>query len=248
MIKKEFREIILPAVIRIGVFIAPVFCLWVLMIVFSKPFDILGVVTAVFGVAVYWLANHYGTQVFKVEFRDRAFEYLLSLPYSKYRFLYNKIVPRLFVLLGLTLIYEILVLSILARSSNKAIFIINLFFRIEYFPVWMIFFFFCGFCFGFIENRNWRAGLNFFIFIFFITASFGMRAMFFSGEGHVVSQLTRSTLLAALLVTVILGIPFFSLLRKFDLKRLNLYRRKIFYLLMPPVIIVSTISVIMISS
>ena len=87
MIKKEFREIIFPAVFRLGISLVPVLVLVILKTITGSDSNILVGTACFFGIGVYWVANHYGTQVFNSEFKDRAFEYLLSLPHSKYRLL-----------------------------------------------------------------------------------------------------------------------------------------------------------------
>jgi ABC-type transport system involved in multi-copper enzyme maturation permease subunit len=63
--------------------------------------------TFLLAVIILWTANHYGTHAFRGEHRDRAFEYLLSFPFSKFRILVYKFVPRVSLLLLLTILYEV---------------------------------------------------------------------------------------------------------------------------------------------
>ncbi|MFC2156074.1 hypothetical protein ACFLRB_06265 [Acidobacteriota bacterium] len=246
MIKKELREIIIPAVLRLGISQIPVLVLVILKTITGSDIDILVATVCFFGVGIYWVANHYDIQAFNAEFKDQAFEYLLSLPYSKYRLLYNKLLPRVFVLLWLTFIYEGIVFAILLRPASSLLFVIFPF-GPDFFLVGLIFFFFCGFCLGFIESRNRRAGLNFVLFIFFIVTTFGFIILLDTlGAAQEVYQVSWSVVYAALFIMVILTVSFFPLFKKFDLKRVNLYKKKILYRLLPPVVIFSSIAIILI--
>lgn len=245
MIKKELREIIVPGLIRLSVFMIPVIAILIVKIITRSNIDILVTAASFWGVGIYWAANHYGTQLFKSEFNDRALEYLLTLPYSKYRLIYNKLLPRFFVLLWLTFVYEFLACAALLGPDPSAIFFMFPF-RPDYFLVGLLFFFFWGFCLGFIESRNRRATLNFILFVFYMAASVGFTVILNALGAKKAVQGTMSSLYAALFIMAILSIPLFSLFKKFDLKRINLYGKRILYRLLPPIIIFSSITAFMI--
>ena len=246
MFGKELREIIVPGLIRLSIFLLPVAALAILKSITGSDVNILVLAASFWGVGIYWTANHYGTQLFKSEFSDRAFEYLLTFPFSKYRLIYNKLLPRFFVLLWLTFIYEVLAFAVLLRPDPPAMFFMFPF-RQDYFLVGLIFFFFWGFCLGFIESRNRRAGLNFVLFIFYMAASVGFAVTLkAAGVSEEFTQGTLSSLYAALFMMAILAIPLVSLFRKFDLKMINLYGKRILYQLLPPIIVFSSLTAFMI--
>jgi len=96
MLKKEWRDIFLPALLRLSV--GPLFAAFQLTI--SRGNDEGTAVSFYIGFAlsIYWIANYLGLTSFRSEFRNRSFEYLLTFPGSRLRLLAYKLIPRLLTL------------------------------------------------------------------------------------------------------------------------------------------------------
>lgn len=67
--------------------------------IFHSQWEISGILEPVFVAIVILFAAYSGVSIFQREKKDRAMEYLLSLPMSKWKILVSKIFPRLFFLL-----------------------------------------------------------------------------------------------------------------------------------------------------
>ena len=152
MIKKEFRDIIqftLP--LLTGLFIVPLLALFKVSITGIVNFLVVSLFPILksgaeniymtsfiflLGFIIFLTANHYGFHAFHCEHKDRAFEYLLSFPFSKYRVLLYKLIPRVAVLFLLTLLYEALASYYLVPLRPI---------QGDYFFLWTLFFFLSGF-------------------------------------------------------------------------------------------------------
>jgi len=67
--------------------------------VLHAEWDISGIWQPVFTVVVIFFAAYSGVSIFQVEKKDRALEYLFSLPVSKWKIIGVKVFPRLFMVL-----------------------------------------------------------------------------------------------------------------------------------------------------
>ena len=78
MLKKEWRDIFLPVLLRLMV--GPV--LAVIQMVSEGKINEISVLLLFIGyaISVFWVALHLGLNAFHCEFRDHAFEYLLTFP------------------------------------------------------------------------------------------------------------------------------------------------------------------------
>jgi hypothetical protein len=209
--------------------------------------DILRVTAAALAVAILWVANNYGIHVFKSEYQDHAFEYLLSFPFSKAKIIYNKLVPRTAILLGLTVFYECSLILLWLNAPLSAGFL-SFPLNPVFFPLWVIFFLFTGFCLGLVEQRSWRAAANFFIFICYIFISFAafpaLRYLdIFQGE----SRFAAGFAIGALIIIAIMGTAFVSVFKTFDLRTVKSYGKKILFRTLPLILLLTVISVIILT-
>ena len=247
MIKKEFREIIIPALTRLSIILIPA---PLLLIVGSSTYpviNILKITAAALAVAILWVANNYGIHVFKSEYQDHSFEYLLSFPLSKAKIVYNKLSPRTAILFGLTVFYEcsiILIWLYMPQSQEFISFPLNPVF----FPLWVIFFLFSGFCLGLIEQRSWRAAANFLIFLCYIFISLAVYPALryldiFQGEFRLASGFA----VGALIIIVIMGTAFLSVFKTFDLRMIKSYGKKILSRTIPLILLLTVIAVVILT-
>jgi len=246
MIKKEFREIIVPALIRLSIILIPAPLLLIVGSGYYPVINILKITAATLAVAILWVANNYGIHVFKSEYQDHSFEYLFSFPFSKARIVYNKLAPRAVVLFGLTVFYEGLVILIWLNKPQSQEFL-SFPLNPVYFPLWVIFFLFTGFCLGLIEQRSWRAEANFFIFLCYIFISLAVFPALryldiFAGEFRLASCFA----VGALIILVIIGAAFVSLFKTFDLRMLKSYGKKILFRTLPVILLLTVIAVVIV--
>lgn len=246
MIKKEFKEIIVPALIRLSIILIPAPLLLIFGSGYYPVINILKITAAALAVAILWVANNYGIHVFKSEYQDQSFEYLLSFPFSKARIVYNKLVPRAAILFGLTFFYECSVILIWLNKPQSQEFL-SFPLNPVFFPLWVIFFLFTGFCLGLIEQRSWRAEANFFIFLCYIFISLAVFPALkyldiFQGEFRLASCFA----VGALIIMAIMGTAFVSLFKTFDLRMLKSYGKKILYRTIPLILLLTVISVVII--
>ncbi|MCP4153529.1 MAG: hypothetical protein GY757_37725 [bacterium] len=168
MLKKEFRELIVPALARLSIVSIPVPIYFIFFMGSDFTlFDLLKFCTGCLGIAICWIANNFGLQALKTEFRDNAFEYLCSFPMSAYRIISNKLVPRLLILSVLTGGYLALALIVKAIKPGTQMLLVFPLYP-AYFPVWVLFFLVLGFSLSLIRKPNVRAGLNFVLFMNFV--------------------------------------------------------------------------------
>lgn len=244
MIKKEFREIIVPALIRLSIILIPAPLLLIVGSGYYPVLNILKITAATLAVAILWVANNYGIHVFKSEYQDHSFEYLLSFPFSKARIVYNKLAPRAAILFALTFFYECTVILIWLNSPQSQEFL-SFPLNPVYFPLWVIFFLFIGFCLGLIEQRSWRAEANFLIFLCYIFISLAVLPALrylniFQGEFRLSSCFT----VGALIILVIMGSAFVSVFKTFDLRMLKSYGKKILFRTLPLILLLTVIAVV----
>jgi hypothetical protein len=248
MIKKELKEIIFPALTRLSIILIPAPLLLIVGAETSHVIDILKMTAATLAVSILWVANNYGNHVFKSEYQDHAFEYLLSFPLSKAKIIYNKLVPRTAILSGLAVFYEcsllLLWLNDVPLSRGFLAFPLNPVF----FPLWVIFFLFTGFCLGLVEQRNLRALANFLIFLCYIFISLGafpaLRYLdIFQGE----FRFAACFAIGALTIIAIMGTAFISVFKTFDLRMVKSYGKKILFRTLPLILLLTVIGVVILT-
>lgn len=248
MIKKELREIIIPALTRLSIILIPAPLLLIVGAGTSPVIDILKITAATMAVAILWVANNYGIHVFKCEYQDHAFEYLLSFPLSKAKIIYNKLVPRTAILLGLTVFYEcsliLLWLNGVPLSGGFLSFPLNPVF----FPLWVIFFLFTGFCLGLVEQRSWRAAANFLIFLCYIFISLAaFPALRYLDIFHLEFRFAACFAIGALIIIAIMGTAFMSVFKTFDLRMVKSYGKKILFRTLPLILLLTVIGVVILT-
>lgn len=106
MLKKEWRDIFMPVLLRLMV--GPI--LAVIHAVFAGTINSISVLLFFIGyaISVIWVAMHLGLNAFHSEFHDHAFEYLLTFPLRRSRLLAVKFGARFSVLGFLILLYILL--------------------------------------------------------------------------------------------------------------------------------------------
>ncbi len=244
MIKKEFREIIIPAISRLGI---TAFFLLVTSIVAKSPLKI-GLYIMCFAYVILWIANCYGIGAFKHEYRDNALEYLLSFPLSKCRIAVNKLLPRVVVLALLTAIYEVLTVVHLLPVLRSQSFQVDGFalFDPVFFPVWVVYFFAASFFVGLFEWKSLRILIGFVPLFLTIFISIGIKTLF---DSLSVSFSTFyflhgiSFVIGVVIATGIMGAAFVSVYKKFDLKSSVFHRKKFILRSMPLLLLITAISI-----
>jgi hypothetical protein len=245
MLKKEFREIIIPAISRLGTM---ALFLLATRIVIGSPLKI-SLYIMCYAYVILWIANCYGIGAFRHEYRDNAFEYLLSFPLSKCRIALNKLLPRVAVLVLLTAIYEVLAvihLLPLLRSQSLQVDGFALFDPV-FFPVWVVYFFGAGFSVGLFEWKSLRILIGFVPLLFTILISVGIKTLFdsLSVSFFIFYFLHGLSFVIGVVIAVgIMGGAFVSVYKKFDLKSSAFHRKKFILRSMPLLLLLTAISIV----
>lgn len=244
MIKKEFRDIIQFTLLLLAcLLIVPLLVLFRISITGVVNFLVVSLFpilksgagnmymtgfTFHLGFIIFLIANHYGFHAFHSEHKDRAFEYLLSFPFSKYRILLYKLIPRIGILFLLTILYEALAFYYLIplRSIQG-----GLFFLMDpvFFPFWVLFVLAAGFFVGLFEQKNWIAVVSLMVFLGFIFISLGIKTIMpsvSSGMAQNIYLNGLSFVLGTLVIMVVLGTCFLLVYRKFDMKSNSIFARR----------------------
>lgn len=264
MLKKEFADIIKPVLAILSVsLIVPFLALlevsiygifrFLVVIVYKVLKAVNGNVYMLsfiflFGFLIFWIANMLGFTAFKYEYKDRAFEYLLSFPVSRYRILQHKIVPRLIVLFSLVAIYEVLASFFLVslRPLQGGLFFL---FDLPFFPMWVLFFFLAGFFIGLFEQKNWIAVISITTFAAAICISLAIRSLILplvpSGNpgalhGGALSGISFG--LGTFIILAVLGAAFFTVYKKFDMKSAGIHARRFTLFVFPPLVLLIVVS------
>ncbi|MFC2156073.1 hypothetical protein ACFLRB_06260 [Acidobacteriota bacterium] len=244
MLKKEFREIIIPAISRIGTM---ALFLLVISIVNGSPLKIsLYIICCAY--VILWISNCYGIGAFRHEYRDNAFEYLLSFPLSKCRIAVNKLLPRVAVLVLLTAIYEVLAVIHLLPILRSQSFQVDSFALFDplFFPIGVVYFFGAGFSVGLFEWKSLRILIGFLTLLFTIFISIGIKTLFdsLSVSFSIFYYLYGiSFIIAVVIVTGIMGAAFVSVYKKFDLKPSQFHRKKFILRSLPLLLLITAISI-----
>lgn len=153
MIRKEWRDIAKPALLRIFAGTVTILLMFTALRIFGEReapvfTDLIYFLTFLLWIPILWIAYNLGINMFKKEQADSAMEYLLSSPMTRWGILIKKIIPRLIILIILTLPYYFIYRIYANSDVLKEVQFIG-FFRI-------IFFIFAAFlCSLFISIYEW---------------------------------------------------------------------------------------------
>jgi ABC-type transport system involved in multi-copper enzyme maturation permease subunit len=266
MIKKEFRDIIqFTLLVLTGLFIVPLLALFKVSITGIVNFLVISLFpilksgtgniymtsfTFLLGFIIFLTANNYGFHAFRCEHKDQAFEYLLSFPFSKYRALLYKLIPRVAILFFLILLYEALAFYYLMplRSIQGA-----LFFLMDpvFFPFWVLFILAAGFFVGLFEQKNWIAVVSLMVFLGFIFISLGIKTIIRSispGMAQSIFLSGISFVLGTLVIMVVLGTGFLLVYRKFDMKSNSIFAGRFARFVLPALASLTALSIYLLIS
>jgi len=244
MIKKELTDILMPSLLYLSfLLVVPLFYIFnlPLTMIYHFPFikvfrviqqagenDYITALTFIFAVVIYLIAVKYGLDCFRNEYKDRAFEYLFSFPMTRWSILRKKLFPRLGMLLTLIFVYEGLAIAYILplRSLQGALFF---FFDPVFFPFSVLLIFFIGLFTSLFEQKDWMAVVSLFAFIGMALFSIAFSRFLVFLFPELAQQWFRHGLGfigGNLLLVFILGIPFFMVYRRFDMKPLNIHGRR----------------------
>lgn len=245
MLKKEFREIIIPALSRLATM---ALFLIITMIVIPSSLKI-SLYVMCLAYVTFWIANCYGISAFKSEYRDNAFEYLLSFPLSKSRTFMNKILPRLAILTFLTVIYEVLAVIYIVPLFREQSFQVGGFALFEpvFFPLWVVYFLFAGITVGLFDWKSMRILVGFVPLLLTIFISLGIKTLFdsFSIRFNPFCYLHGFSFAIGVLITIgIMGAAFVSVYRKFDLRAMTFHKKKFIFRSLPALLLLTAISIV----
>ena len=225
MLKKEFLDASKRLLECLLILVAiPVSFVWDKVVIkFGWEFSEIFIGTFITIVVIFSVYS--GATIFQSEKKDRAFEYLLSLPISRLRIIINKILPRISILLFLIIIlasFSGFKLLLTNGVTFLFLFLISVFISITVNSViigllgvlllYYVFFFTSRI----ISFLSWQLHIN-------ITGLFG----FMLGQ-----------LIPAALLLIPFGIAFWLTFKNFDMKPLKLQIKPYYYIALPSLIII----------
>lgn len=239
MLKKEFREIIAPALLRLSLLL--IFPLWYLF--GMSGYGYLKLSSLTFQFIIIWIAGNYGMDAFSSEHKDQALEYLLSFPYTKFQIFLYKLVPRVTILLFLTIVHFVTHSMITGPAGQFAEERLISYLVAFFSPLCLIMFFFlCGFFVSlYSEHKKSRLLLNLAVFFSFFIISLGVRVLLnLTGLIRFVNDI--SIFSGAFIVTAIMSTAFVSLYRKIDLNSAAKYSRRFSLRVVLPLLVLDGLS------
>lgn len=99
MLKKEFQDTLKTLFYCLCLFLIVPIARLLDWQVLHAEWDISGIWQPVFTVVIVFFTAYSGVSIFQVEKKDRALEYLFSLPVSKWKIIGVKVIPRFFMVL-----------------------------------------------------------------------------------------------------------------------------------------------------
>ena len=160
-----------------------------------------------------------GTLVFQSEKKDKAFEYLLSLPLSRPQILAYKIIPRLtflFVLLGTSIIFPLFKNALMNGFNLIVLFLISLFLCLTYTSIIIYFL---------------EIGLLF--WLYFLDSQIINYLLWRPETAGNIYPDFPSQLISAALILVPLGLSFWLTFKKLDVKPLKLQMKPYTFIALP---------------
>ncbi len=194
-----------------------------------------------------WTANYFGSNLFRAEYKDHAFEYMMSLPFSRYRLLLYKLIPRTAILFLLTAIYEIVAfiyVAPLAACRGEFFFLVDP----QFFPFWVLFLLLSGVFVGLFEQKNWMALVTLIVFYSTVFLSLGSKALFRLLDKGMANNMNESGIAllgGTAIISIILGFGFFLVYRKFDARSLGMYSKRFAMYTLPPFLVLNVISIVL---
>lgn len=233
MLKKEFRDTAIRFVESMLILLAIPIAYFTdkLLIHFQSPFlEILDVVSIITFIA---FSVYAGATLFQAEKKDRAFEYLLSLPLTRRKILWHKLLPRLVFVMALALI------QFFARGAstglNMGFALIVLFLAAAFLslPVDSVIMVFLG------------VGMLYYLFLLAAKMLYHLMIHLWREHGSPYNPRNEfsSWVIAALLVLVPLGIAFWKTVKNFDLKPIRMQLRPYLVIALPCLLAVLALAI-----
>jgi hypothetical protein len=249
MIKKEFKEILLPVVIRLLIGGTIITLTLVFLYYYGHKNDgsvtyLLEPALMLMGIVIIWIANSIGVTAFTSEYKDNAFEYLLSSPYSKLELFYNKIIPRLLMLFSLSIPYAIFDYILFEPELLEYIPMLEVF----YFLFFSTLIFLNSFFLSLFSWKNLRM-VTWVIYVF--PAICTGNILLYLHKYLSISNISDNKLSDWFLVNIslgiiafILGLAFYLVFRKFDLKSESIHKKKFGIYAGVPLVLIVVVGII----
>lgn len=219
MLKKEFQDT-LRILLESSLFMFAIPVVLLVALIFGLEAPSADLIMAVSNITVFIFAAYSGMALFLREKRDNSFEYMLTLPVSRFKLLAIKMAPRLLVLAGLTglmaIFYEAtfngLILPLLYFHLGMVF--LSLAFTRSYFAG-----FIAAFLLGFVYTLGQRV--------------VSVSLFLLGGKNYYRLDYINPSLLTVLLVLIPLAVSFIWVFKKLDLKPYKYVIRPYFYVALP---------------
>lgn len=244
MIKKEFKDIIKPAGLRVLSGVVIIMLFFTALFIFGEKnvlylVNIVNMFKFLFWVIILWISYNLGINMFKQEQADHAMEYLFSSPLTKTELVIKKLIPRLLVLLFLFLIYFFIYHShILLNIQSK-----------QYFGFFQILFLILGMFFGsaFLSIYDW-GNFKALVWLIITIPGYNLNLIFDHYadknivEGHNITLSFSFFSYSLFTILAILGIGFFFVFRNSDIRPQKILKNKYAFISIIPLSAIVLIS------
>ncbi|MBN2135797.1 MAG: hypothetical protein JW737_08715 [Acidobacteria bacterium] len=192
---------------------------------------------------IFYIVSRYTYNFFMYEREDSAYEYMFSLPISKWKIFYWKILPRLiaiFIVLSLQLLLGNLILSMETISNN-------IFFDPLFLYAFIFLFFFGCLSFSLFFTMELSGGPWIISLITFLILQKMVRTGIdtLNLEFDQKTKVIISVLISMCFIVMMLMASFINIFRKLDCKPMRFYKKRFAILIRPPMMVIILFGIIL---
>lgn len=244
MIKKEFKDIV-PGVALKLLIAAIINTVFIIIIglnndnstslqLFGKAFAILMPVVFV------WIAYGLGLSAFFSEYKDDSFEYIFSSPITKRELFFYKLIPRIAILFIIAL--SVLIFNFMFLEPLDVLYVV--FAKPHIFLSTGILVFFCSFFLSIFSWKNLKTIV--WVIYFFPMLCLGLIIIQLNKHFNILKEKLSPIFafnISLFIIAVILGLAFFIVFKKLDLKSEKIHKNKFGIYAGIPLILIVVIAV-----
>ncbi|MBN2135798.1 MAG: ABC-2 transporter permease [Acidobacteria bacterium] len=245
MFKKEFISLRKKTISILSfMFLVPLFYIFDLLFI-GTGMNYMHLIAYEFVVLIFWISLVYTYTFYQQEEEDKAWEYLLTLPVTKSRIFWMKMLPRLVIITILTLIHTVLFILYLSDVNINDV---GFFHPVSFYLLLVFMLFLSAFTgWGWNKGKVLRG-------IFFMWGVF-FPIIFASGKIFEYFKITKfmgieidfwSIIIALFIIMIVCGIAFQSVFANYDCKSAEIHTRRFTNITLKYFIPIGTISIFLI--
>ncbi len=174
----------------------------------------------IFAFIVFILADVLGKNMFSREFKDNGFEYMLSMPLSRFEILKNKIIPRIIILVSFIIIYTV-IFNIYIKNLSQLNSGVHILVLPKYMSVLVLLYFIINVSLSIFKPKNWIAFIHLLTIYTIFSLPLSIRVIMKYYNVNFKSEVDISGcsfIIGFIIIIMILGSGFLMIFNKFDLR------------------------------